>query len=123
MKTVDFDASLIDAMFDINEELHESVEINGYKITLDLEKTSDNEINIKVTRSNSDKKEFEEWAEKIDDGLFTEAWESLSKDFNLKNLDDLYESDDYRQVINIFKTKVKELAQDKIKALQNLLEV
>lgn len=121
MKTIDFDASLIDAMFDINEELHESVEINGYKITLDLEKTSDNEINIKVTRSNSDKKEFEEWANKLDDSLFSEVWESLSQDFHLKNLNDIYESDNYPEVIKLFKERTKEIAQSKIKELQSLL--
>ena len=121
MKTEIFDTSLIDVIFNLEGEQTIEVEENGTKFTLDINKTSDNEINIKITRSNSDKKEFEKWANDIDDDLFTEAWESLSKDFNLKDLNDVYDSDDYHQVINIFKDRVKTLAQNKINNLQKYL--
>ena len=55
------------------------------------------------------------------DSLFEETWEKLSKEDDLHDLDEIYNSKDYKIVIDKFKKVSKQLAKDKIKYLQNFI--
>jgi len=57
----------------------------------------------------------------MDDDLFNEVWETLSEEDNLHSLNEIYNSDNYKEVISKFKNKTKEIASRKIKELQKLL--
>jgi len=57
----------------------------------------------------------------MDDDFFNEVWESLSEEDNLHSLDEMYNSENYKEVINRFKKKTKEIASNKIKELQKYL--
>ena len=77
---------------------------------------------IKITlKENKDKQEFENWLSNIDDTLFEEVLDELKNKEGLINLEDMYQSKDYKKVIDRIKSKTKEIAQRKIKALQKLI--
>ena len=77
---------------------------------------------IKITlKENKDKQEFEDWLSNIDDTLFEEVLDELKNKEGLINLEDMYQSKDYKKVIDRIKSKTKEIAQRKIKALQKLI--
>lgn len=106
------------------EELHEEIVDNNIKYVIDLEKGTDNEINIKVTKeqvSNEDKKQFEAWVNQLDGDLFTEIWESLSEDYGLYDLNKLYESENYKKVIDLFKERTQKILSQKIEKLTKLI--
>lgn len=106
------------------EELHEEIVDNNIKYVIDVEKDTDNEINIKVTKeqvSNKDKKQFEAWVNQLDGDLFTEIWESLSEDYGLYDLNKLYESEDYKKVIDLFKERTQKILSQKIEKLTKLI--
>lgn len=106
------------------EELHEEIVDNNIKYVIDLEKGTDNEINIKVTKeqvSNEDKKQFEAWVNQLDGDLFTEIWESLSEDYGLYDLNKLYESENYKKVIDLFKERTQKILNQKIEKLTKLI--
>lgn len=106
------------------EELHEEIVDNNIKYVIDLEKGTDNEINIKVTKeqvSNEDKKQFEAWVNQLDGDLFTEIWESLSEDYGLYDLNKLYESENYKKVIDLFKKRTQKILNQKIEKLTKLI--
>lgn len=71
-------------------------------------------------KENKDKEEFEKWLQNVSEDLFGEVLEALSED-GLFNLDEIYNSPNYKTVINKVKNKTKEIATKKIKALQELL--
>lgn len=106
------------------EELHEEIVDNNIKYVIDVEKGTDNEINIKVTKeqvSNEDKKQFEAWVNQLDGDLFTEIWESLSEDYGLYDLNKLYESENYKKVIDLFKERTQKILSQKIEKLTKLI--
>lgn len=106
------------------EELHEEIVDNNIKYVIDVEKDTDNEINIKVTKeqvSNKDKKQFEAWVNQLDGDLFTEIWESLSEDYGLYDLNKLYESENYKKVIDLFKERTQKILNQKIEKLTKLI--
>ena len=106
------------------EELHEEIVDNNIKYVIDVEKGTDNEINIKVTKeqvSNEDKKQFEAWVNQLDGDLFTEIWESLSEDYGLYDLNKLYESENYKKVIDLFKKRTQKILNQKIEKLTKLI--
>lgn len=106
------------------EELHEEIVDNNIKYVIDVEKDTDNEINIKVTKeqvSNEDKKQFEAWVNQLDGDLFTEIWESLSEDYGLYDLNKLYESENYKKVIDLFKERTQKILSQKIEKLTKLI--
>lgn len=106
------------------EELHEEIVDNNIKYVIDVEKGTDNEINIKVTKeqvSNKDKKQFEAWVNQLDGDLFTEIWESLSEDYGLYDLNKLYESENYKKVIDLFKERTQKILNQKIEKLTKLI--
>ena len=106
------------------EELHEEIVDNNIKYVIDVEKGTDNEINIKVTKeqvSNKDKEQFEAWVNQLDGDLFTEIWESLSEDYGLYDLNKLYESENYKKVIDLFKERTQKILSQKIEKLTKLI--
>lgn len=106
------------------EELHEEIVDNNIKYVIDVEKGTDNEINITVTKeqvSNKDKEQFEAWVNQLDDNLFSEIWESLSEDYGLYDLNKLYESEDYKKVIDLFKERTQKILSQKIEKLTKLI--
>jgi Mg/Co/Ni transporter MgtE len=78
-------------------------------------------LTIKVTLvENKDKKEFEKWLEQVDDDLFSDVLEELQKE-GLANLNELYNSEKYGEVIKKVRAKTKEVAARRIKELQKLI--
>lgn len=102
-------------------KLHKEYHTDDISYIVDSNKEGDVlHFDVKI-QSNKDKKEFEKWIQNLDDNLFNEVWESLSKEDNLNDLNDIYNSGNYREVINKFKAKTRELARNKIRELQKLI--
>lgn len=104
--------------------LHEEYSFNDDSFILDLKKEDDNNITIKVIlkeKDNKDKKEFEKWVNSLDDDIFNETWESLSEECGLKELNDAYKTENYQQVINMFKDRASQVINSKINNLKDLL--
>ena len=93
------------------------------EIEYELIKNDNNELIIKIYYSQDDKKEFEDWVNKLDDDLFTKTWESLADEYGLKELNDIYETNNYQEVIEIFKSRARELAIEKIDELKELFNL
>lgn len=105
------------------DEIHEEYTDNNVHYVIDSEKTEDNSliITISLEEDNDDRKQFEKWAENLDDDLFNEAYEALSENYLPGQIGDMYKSDDYQIVIDGFKEKVKEIAKKKIEQLEKAL--
>lgn len=111
---------LIKELFEM-EEVHYEYNENNNSYVLDSNKEGDT-LTIKVQlKENEDKKEFEQWVDQMDDDIFNETYEALSEENTLHSLNDIYNSPNYKEVINKFKSKAKEIARGKIEQLQKLL--
>jgi hypothetical protein len=111
---------LVKELFALNE-LHQEYQDKDTHFVVDSKKEG-NKLTITVTlKENKDKKEFEKWVNQLDDDLFNEVWESLSKEDNLHDLNELYNGENYKQVINKFKARTRQIARGKIEELQKLL--
>jgi hypothetical protein len=103
------------------DTLHQEYQDNDTHFVIDSKKEG-NKLTITVTlKENKDKKEFEKWVDQLDDDLFQEVWESLSADYDLHNLNDIYNNGNYREVINKFKSKTREIVQNKIRKPQKFI--
>ena len=112
--------TLIKQLMDLNEIHYEYTE-NDNSYVLDSEKNGDTlTIKVKVSE-NKDKKEFEHFVDTLDDDLFNEVWESLSEEDELHTLNEIYDSPNYKEVINKFKAKVKEVVSQRIEDYKKLL--
>ena len=104
------------------DEIHQEYHDNDVNCVLDLVKKDENTIVLTVSlKENEDKKEFEKWANDMDDDFFNEIWESLSSKYELKKLNDEYNSGNSKKVIDLFKEEAKELAKRKIDYLKSIL--
>lgn len=102
-------------------ELHQEYQDNDTHFVIDSQREG-NTLTIKVQLlENKDKKEFESWLQKIDDSLFEEVLDELKTKEGLKDIEALYQSNDYKKVINKVKSKTKEIAARRIKELQKLI--
>ena len=120
MKQEEILKSLIRELFALNE-LHQEYHDKDINYVIDSKKEG-NKLTLNITlKENEDKKKFEKWVNQLDDDVFNEVWEALSAEDNLHTLDEIYNSDDYKEVINKFKNKTREIASNKIKKLQRLL--
>ena len=120
MKQEELLKALIRELFALNE-LHQEYQDKDINYVIDSKKEG-NRLIINITlKDNEDKKKFEKWINQLDDDIFREVWEALSVEDNLHTLDEIYNSDNYKEVINKFKNKTKEIASNKIKKLQRLL--
>lgn len=117
MKQEELMKLLVNELFKMNT-LHQEYQDNDTYFVIDSQKEG-NTLTIKVTlKENKDKEEFENWLAQVDDDLFSEVLEELGEAYNL---DAMYNSPDYKEVINQVKAKTKEIAARKIKELQTLL--
>lgn len=120
MKQEELMKTLIKELFAL-DTTHQEYQDNDTHFVVDSQKEG-NTLTIKVQLlENKDKKEFEKWLEKIDDDFLSEVFTELSERENLNNLNELYNSEDYKKVINKVKSKAKEIANRKIKELQKLI--
>ena len=103
------------------DELHQEYQDDDTHFVIDSTKEG-NTLTIKVQLlENKDKKEFEKWLQQVDDDLFQEVLDELAEKEGLKDINNLYNSEKYQQVIDIVKSKTKEIAARKIKNLKKLL--
>ena len=120
MKQEELLKALIRELFALNE-LHKEYHDKDINYVIDSKKEG-NKLTLNITlKENEDKKKFEKWVNQLDDDVFNEVWEALSAEDNLHTLDEIYNSDNYKEVINKFKNKTREIASNKIKKLQRLL--
>ena len=120
MKQEELLKALIKELFALNE-LHQEYQDNDTHFVIDSRKEG-NKLTINITlKDNEDKKKFEKWVDQLDDDIFNEVWEALAAEDNLHSLNEIYNSNDYKKVIDKFKNKTKEIASGKIKKLQKLL--
>ena len=120
MKQEELLKALITELMNMSE-LHEEYQDNDTHFVIDSQKEG-NTLTIRVQLlENKDKKEFESWLQKIDDSLFEEVLDELKTKEGLKDLEALYQSNDYKKVINKVKSKTKEIAARRIKELQKLI--
>ena len=120
MKQEELLKQVINELFSL-DNLHQEYQDNDTHYVVDSQKEG-NKLTITITlKENKDKKEFEDYISKMPDSLFEEIWESLSEEDNLHSLDEMYNSENYKEVINRFKNKTKVIASNKIKELQKYL--
>ena len=118
MKQEEVFTTLIKELFEM-DEIHSEYQDNDAHYVIDSKKEGDTLV-IRVTlKENQDKKEFEEWLKQVDDDLFAEVLEELEEE-GLGNLNEIYCSPNYKQTIDKVKSKTKEVALRRIKALQQL---
>ncbi|MER2010040.1 MAG: hypothetical protein ABS939_21605 [Psychrobacillus sp.] len=76
-------------------------------------------MHITVTLvEDTDKKEFENWLKQVDDDLFYDVLKELGDNYNL---DQMYNSENYKEVIDLVTFKTKELAKKRIKELESII--
>jgi hypothetical protein len=103
------------------DELHQEYQDNDTHFVIDSTKEG-NTLTVKVQLlENKDKKDFENWLQQVDDDLFQEVLEELAEKDGLSDINSLYNSENYQQVIDKVKTKTKEIANRKIKMLKKLI--
>ena len=121
MKQEELMKSLIKELFALNTT-HQEYQDNDTHFVVDSQKNG-NTLTIKVQLlENKDKKDFEKWLENnVDDELFSEVLEELAKKEGLTDIEALYNSKDYKKVIDRVKSKTKEIVARKVRELQNLL--
>jgi hypothetical protein len=114
---------LLDDLFGL-DELHQEYQDNDVHFVIDTKKDG-NKITVEVEtiedKQNEDKKNFEDWLKNIDDELFTEILDELRKDEELIDIESLYNSENYEEVINKVEAKAKEIIEKRIEALEDLL--
>ena len=111
--------NLVKELFEL-DNTHEEYQDNDTHFIVDSQKNG-NTLIIKVQLlENEDKKNFEKWLKQVDDDLFSEVLDSL-KNEGLVNLNEMYNSENYNQVISKVKDKTKEIAIKKMENLKKLL--
>ena len=119
MKQEELFKSLIKELMGL-DTVHEEYQDNDTHYTVDSQKEGDT-LTITITlKENKDKEEFEEWLQNVDEDLFAEVLEELNKD-GLLNLEKMYNSENYKSVIDKVKLKTKQIASRKIKELQKIV--
>ena len=76
-----------------------------------------NTLNIKVEKfENKDKENFENWLKEVDDDVFLEMVDRLPEGFN-----NIYQSDNYKDIINIATKEVKNILNERINKYKMIL--
>ena len=111
--------ALIKELFAVTE-LHQEYHDTDAHFVVDSVKDG-NELTIKVKLlKNKDKEDFENWLQKVDDDIFSNVLDELKRE-GLADLEQMYNSKDYKTVISKVKSKTRELAERRIKELQKFL--
>ena len=110
-------APLVKELFEM-DEMHEEYKDNEIHFSIDSQKKDDSTlvITIKLKEDNV-KEQFEKWVDDLDDEIFEEAVGIVNEHFNGK-MNEVYSSENYKDVINLFKATVTKLAQEKINSLR-----
>ena len=110
-------ASFIKELFAM-DEMHEEYKDDEINFSIDSQKKDDSTlvITIKLKEDNT-KKEFEKWVDDLDDEIFEEAVGIVNEHFDGK-MNEVYSSENYKDVINLFKATVTKLAKEKINSLR-----
>ena len=92
---------------------------------VDLKKDGDT-LTIVIEKKkleNQEKKEFEKWLDTIDDEMFQEALSKVQDitGTDAKQLDKDYNSENFRQIINIFRQTISDIAEQRINSLKKYL--
>ena len=120
MKQEELFKTLVKELFAVNS-LHQEYQDSDTHFVIDSKKEG-NTLNIKVQLlENKDKKEFESWLAGINDSLFSEVLDELKEKEGLIDIEKLYNSKDYKKVIDRVKSKTKEIALRKINELQKII--
>lgn len=120
MKQEELLKALINELFAMGT-LHQEYQDRDSHFVVDSTKEG-NTLTIKVQLlENKDKKEFENWLQQVDDSLFQEVLEELAEKEGLSDINALYNSEKYQQVIDRVKAKTKEIAARKIRNLKKFL--
>ena len=120
MKQEEILKTLIKELFAM-DNVHEEYQDKDTHFVVDSQKDG-NTLTIKVKLvENKDKKEFEKWLKQVDDTLFSDVLDELREKDGLVNLNELYNSERYGEVIKKVKAKTKEIAARRIKELQKLI--
>ena len=120
MKQEEILKALIEELFEM-DTLHQEYQDNDSHFVVDSTREG-NTLTIKVQLlENKDKKEFENWLQQVDDSLFQEVLEELAEKEGLSDINALYNSEKYQQVIDRVKAKTKEIAARKIRNLKKFL--
>ena len=120
MKQEEILKALIKELFAM-DTLHQEYQDNDSHFVVDSTKEG-NTLTIKVQLlENKDKKEFENWLQQVDDDLFQEVLDELAEKEGLKDISTLYNSKDYKKVIDRVTAKTKEIAARKMKMFKKLL--
>lgn len=107
-------------------KLHREYQDSDIHYVIDASKDKDGILTIKVkTVEDKEKREFYEWLKLINDELFSEILDGLKEEYNLDELDKMYNSKSgSKEAIEIFKSKAKEIINNKIqlanKKIQNI---
>lgn len=110
-------APLIKELFGMNE-MHQEYKDNDISFCIDSQKKDDSTLVITIKlNENKDKEEFEKWVDNLDDEIFEQTVTIVNKHFNGK-MNDVYASEDYKQVIDLFKRTAFKIAQEKINLLK-----
>lgn len=113
--------TLIEELFAM-DTLHQEYLDEDTHYVIDTEKEG-NTLTIKVELiENKDKVEFEKWLEGIDDDFFAEILDTIHKEDKLLDLNKMYQSENYKEVINLIKFTAKQIALKKIEKYQNFTE-
>ena len=114
MKQEEMIKTLVKELMEL-DELHQEYQDKDTHFVVDSQKEG-NTLTIKVQLlENKDKEQFEKWLESIDDDILSEVLEEVNSD---GDLNELYNSENYKQVINKVKSKTKEIVDEKIKYLK-----
>ena len=92
--------------------------------TITVDQPDDNHIIVRLEKIEQDnaKKEFENWVDQLDDEIFESVYNALAEEYSLHTLNDMYESENYSEIVKLFKNKAKELVEKKIQELSKILE-
>lgn len=120
MKQEELLKALVKELFALNT-LHQEYQDEDTHFVIDSQREGDT-LTIKVElKDEKDKKDFEKWLEKVDDDLFSEVLDELKEKEGLNDLNAAYNSENYKEVIKLVKSKTREIANRKIKELQKLI--
>ena len=120
MKQEELFKTLIKELFEANTT-HQEYQDNDTHFVVDSTKEG-NTLTIKVQLlENEDKKNFENWLSQVDNDLFSEVLDELREREGLIDLQELYNSKNYKKVIDRVTSKTKEIANRKIKMLKKLV--
>ena len=114
-------SSLVKGLFKM-DSMHEEYIDNDLSFSIDSQKKDENTLVITVSL-NKDKKNFENWVNELDDDVFNETWEALSESYGLKDLNEAYNGENYKEVIKAFKSEAKLIAQNKVNKLKKLFNL